>query len=51
MVGTPVSSLRTNVIRELAREQGCTHLNDMLRSLAEVPQMVAPLVAAKAERA
>jgi len=50
LVGTAVSSLRTTVIRDLAREQGCTHLNDMLRSLAEVPHMLAPLMAARAER-
>jgi len=49
LVGTAVSSLRTTVVRNLAREQGCTHLNDMLRSLAEAPHMLAPLMAARAE--
>jgi len=49
MVGTAVSSLRTTVVRDLARDQGCTHLNDMLRSLAEVPHMLVPLMAARAE--
>jgi hypothetical protein len=47
LVGTPVSDLRSTVVKELAREQGCTHLNDMLRSLAEVPHMLAPLTAAQ----
>ena len=37
MVGTPLSEFRSTVIRTLPGVLGCTHLNDMMRSLAEVP--------------
>jgi Protein of unknown function (DUF2889). len=47
MIGKPVGDLRKTVVAELAKAEGCTHLNDMLRSLAEVPQMLASLTAAK----
>lgn len=36
MLGTPLSELRTAVLAELAGTQGCTHLNDAVRALAEV---------------
>jgi hypothetical protein len=39
LVGTPMAALRTTVIQRLRRTAGCTHLNDMLRSLAEVPML------------
>ena len=45
LVGTPLASLRQTVLSELARTEGCTHLNDMLRSLAEVPQLALRLPA------
>ena len=37
LLGTPVQDLRMTVLRRLARTEGCTHLNDAVRSLAEVP--------------
>jgi hypothetical protein len=43
VVGTPVAELRTTVLERLARTNGCTHLNDALRALAEVPVMLAQL--------
>lgn len=43
LAGTPLAELRDEVLARLARTEGCTHLNDMARSLAEVPQMAAAL--------
>lgn len=43
MVGTPISAMREQVLTELRGTLGCTHLNDVLRSLAEVPQLVTAL--------
>ena len=40
LVGTPLSDLRGTVLRMLRRTNGCTHLNDVVRSLAEVPAML-----------
>jgi len=37
LVGVPVGELREQVIEHLPGNLGCTHLNDVLRSLAEVP--------------
>jgi hypothetical protein len=48
LLGTPVGDLRRTVVAELARTEGCTHLNDMLRSLAEVPSMLESLTSAMA---
>lgn len=42
MVGTPLTDLRTAVLEQLKGIDGCTHLNDVLRSLAEVPVLVRP---------
>lgn len=36
-----VSELRQRVLETLARSLGCTHLNDAVRALAEVPALVA----------
>jgi hypothetical protein len=41
--GTPVSSFRATVQQTLVELQACTHLNDMLRSLAEVPALAKAL--------
>jgi hypothetical protein len=38
------------VLQRLARTEGCTHLNDALRALAEVPILLAQLDAALASR-
>jgi len=45
MVGLPVREFRTSVIQQLPGIDGCTHLNDVLRSMAEVPVMAAALAA------
>jgi hypothetical protein len=36
-------ALRERVLDELKGTAGCTHLNDMLRALAEVPVLVGAL--------
>ena len=41
LVGTPMQELRRTVPLELRRTLGCTHLNDALRALAEVPALLA----------
>lgn len=43
VVGTPVAELRQRVLVEFAKTAGCTHLNDVMRSLAEVPVLAAEL--------
>lgn len=43
VVGTPVRELRQRVLAEFPRTEGCTHLNDVMRSLAEVPLLAARL--------
>jgi hypothetical protein len=40
VVGTPLAELRTTVLEQLAKTNGCTHLNDALRALAEVPVLL-----------
>ena len=37
LVGSPLATLRMTVLDTLAGTKGCTHLNDALRALAEVP--------------
>ncbi|MDD2058380.1 DUF2889 domain-containing protein [Pseudomonas sp. GD03860] len=39
LIGLPLASLRQQVLLALRRELGCTHLNDALRALAEVPAL------------
>lgn len=39
MLGTKLGELREAVLLELKGTAGCTHLNDVLRSMAEVPQL------------
>lgn len=39
LVGVPLAHLREQVLLTLRRTAGCTHLNDMLRALAEVPTL------------
>jgi Protein of unknown function (DUF2889) len=43
MLGAPLSELRAKVLETLPGILGCTHLNDVLRSMAEVPQLAAQL--------
>ncbi|NMF88551.1 DUF2889 domain-containing protein [Aromatoleum petrolei] len=50
LIGAPLRQLRTVVIERLPKTMGCTHLNDALRSLAEVPLMAETLDRALAAR-
>jgi fluoride ion exporter CrcB/FEX len=43
MVGQPLRNFRDSVNEKLPGIDGCTHMNDTLRSLAEVPVLVAQL--------
>ncbi len=43
LLGRPVETFRTSVQTTLTEIQSCTHLNDMLRCLAEVPALAAAL--------
>jgi hypothetical protein len=45
LTGLPMSELRPAVIERLRGPLGCTHLNDMLRSLADVPGLASQLLA------
>lgn len=49
LLGEPVRSLRERVIELIAGTDGCTHLNDALRALAEVPVMIEELARADPE--
>lgn len=44
MAGTTADDLRTRVRSELTGTSTCTHLNDVLRSLADLPALVGALV-------
>lgn len=39
LLGAPLPELRTRVLEELRGSAGCTHLNDALRALADVPAL------------
>ena len=43
MIGTPLSGLRDEVLAQLPGTLGCTHLNDVLRALADVPHLAVML--------
>lgn len=43
LVGTPIAEMRQTVLDKLARTNGCTHLNDACRALAEVPVLASHL--------
>ncbi|MEZ5743618.1 MAG: DUF2889 domain-containing protein [Sphingomonadaceae bacterium] len=43
MVGKPIDAIRDEVLAHLRKTEGCTHLNDALRALAEVPKLAAYL--------
>jgi hypothetical protein len=40
IVGAPLSELRKVVLAKLSKQNGCTHLNDAMRALAEVPVLL-----------
>jgi hypothetical protein len=46
LLGEPLSRLRTAVVEALPGPLGCTHLNDMMRALAEAPILAARLLQA-----
>ncbi|MCB2051036.1 MAG: DUF2889 domain-containing protein [Novosphingobium sp.] len=39
LIGEPLAGFREKVLLTLPRTAGCTHLNDMMRALAEVPAL------------
>ncbi|MBV1878124.1 MAG: DUF2889 domain-containing protein [Pseudomonadales bacterium] len=43
LVSLPLNEMRDQVIKLLPGTRGCTHLNDMLRAMAEIPILVAAL--------
>jgi hypothetical protein len=43
LIGTPLPQLRDKVLAELRGIAGCTHLNDAMRALAQVPALVSRL--------
>jgi hypothetical protein len=43
LIDTPLPALREKVLAELRGTAGCTHLNDALRALADVPMLVSHL--------
>lgn len=43
LIGLPLATLRDEVLHLLRRTQGCTHLNDTVRALADVPALAAIL--------
>jgi hypothetical protein len=45
LAGLPLSELRVSVLERLRGPLGCTHLNDMLRALADVPGLARQLPA------
>jgi hypothetical protein len=45
LIGRPVQSFRTDVQTTLTELQACTHLNDMMRCLTEVPSLAAAVAA------
>lgn len=47
LVGASLPDLREAVLAQLAGAAGCTHLNDALRALADVPALLAGLPAAR----
>lgn len=44
LVGTPLARLRTETLEQLAGVVGCTHLNDVMRSMADVPALAQHLI-------
>lgn len=43
LAGSPLPAIRQTVLNELRGPRGCTHLNDALRALADVPRLVEEL--------
>jgi hypothetical protein len=47
LIGSRIADVRDTVLGQLRGPEGCTHLNDALRALAEVPKLAGHLEAAK----
>ena len=45
LVGRTLHEIREAVLEQLRGPKGCTHLNDALRALAEVPKLAGYLAA------
>jgi hypothetical protein len=43
LIGLPVSDLRAEVVNRIRGADCCTHLNDALRALADVPALIGHL--------
>jgi hypothetical protein len=43
LIGTSLGDIRDDVLRQLRGPEGCTHLNDAMRALADVPVLVKSL--------
>lgn len=43
ILGTPLPELRSVVLEKFSKTEGCTHLNDAMRALAEVPALIRAL--------
>jgi hypothetical protein len=43
LVGSSLGDIRDEVLRQLRGPEGCTHLNDAMRALADVPVLVKSL--------
>lgn len=43
LIGRRLSAIRDEVLAQLRGPEGCTHLNDALRALADVPELVSEL--------
>ena len=43
LVGSSLADIRDEVLRQLRGPEGCTHLNDAMRALADVPVLAAAL--------
>jgi len=50
LAGTPLAELRRAVVDRFRGTAGCTHLNDALRALAEVPVLTRHLLAGRTSR-
>ncbi|MBW8753673.1 MAG: DUF2889 domain-containing protein [Sphingomonadales bacterium] len=48
LIGSRISDVRASVLAQLRGPEGCTHLNDALRALAEVPKLAGYLETAAA---
>lgn len=50
LAGEPMATLRHRVLEQIVSTDGCTHLNDALRALADVPVLLGELIGAASRR-